>query len=384
MNLFVLSELMPDQRHVGWTVSHTLEAAISSCCNATFIYPTPARESGLFNEYNYKFASEKVAFVQRCKNRLFKSWFEISDLPSLGKGPNVLLVVGLNPHFLLSMYALGPLLNQFDLRIGYLLDGFGLEQFDRLLVNDLDHLFVLGSEMADDVNTHLSLSASFLPLATDALRLGSNSHFRFIDVIGYGRMNVDVHHCLQTYYNQTESTRIYHHSTFSEPEVENLGEHILLLTKLLANSKLSLCFEPSYIPRFQGYSPILYRWFEGWSCGCTIVGKKPFGKGVAELMDWENSTFELPDNPSAWIPFLEELLQDDEMLRENTQRNYRECLLRHDWRYRLRDLFQTLDLPQPDGLKAEISQLAQKAGGEELGVFNQGNNLQSKLSQISS
>jgi hypothetical protein len=103
---------------------------------------------------------------------------------------------------------------------------------------------------------------------------------------------------------------------------------------------------------------------EGWAAGCTIVGRKPFGKNVAELINWEKSTIEIPENSAEWIPFFEELLEDKEMLLANSQRNYRECLLRHDWRYRIRDMFQTVDLPIPEKLEEEIVQLKRKAEGE--------------------
>ena len=143
----------------------------------------------------------------------------------------------------------------------------------------------------------------FLPLATDALRLGSNAKHRSIDIINYGRTKAAVHKCLQSHYAQPSSDRFYFHSTFSQSAVYHLGEHVTLLANLLSRSRISLCFEASHVERFCGRSPILYRWFESWAGGCTVVGKRPFGKGVAPLMDWENSTIELPNESSEWIPF---------------------------------------------------------------------------------
>ena len=134
----------------------------------------------------------------------------------------------------------------------------------------------------------------------------------------------------------------------------------MLLSKLLSRSRISLCFEPSQVGRFRGRSPILFRWFEGWAGGCNIVGKRPLSKGVAPLMDWEHSMIELPDEASEWLPFLEGLLDDDQFLTANSQRNSLECLLRHDWRYRLKDMFNVLALPLSEQLKAELSALQQK------------------------
>lgn len=361
MNLFVLSELHPDNNHVGWSVSYSLEETIASTCDATFIYPTANTKIKLFKGLDLPDAS-----LLKRRHRLFKSWFSIDKMPQLGKGTNVLLIVGLQPHFLLSMHALGAQLNQFDVKIGYVLDGFDPQHLDRSVTSHLDHLFVISAEIADELNRAGTVPTSFLPLATNALKTGSKNPNRWIDIIAYGRGNVDLHRTLQAYFNQQESSqqesnRVYFHSTFSRSEVENQSEHITLLSKMLSRSKISLCFEASSTPRFMGYSPVLYRWFEAWASGCTVVGKKPFGKGTAALMDWENSAIDIPDSPSEWIPFFEDLLNDGESLALNTQRNYRECLLRHDWRYRLQDIFNQMGLPTPDKLSYDITQLQKKA-----------------------
>ena len=364
MNLFVLSELHPNNKHVGWSVSYGLEETLANTCDTTFIYPVSNTTIKLSKAL--EFSDSHLALLRRCRHRVFKSWYEIDTPPTLGKGCNVLLIIGLQPHFLLSMHALGPLLKKFDLRLGYILDGFDPQNIDKAATEGLDHLFVMSAEIADTINasgatTGSALKASFLPLATNALRVGAKDLHRWIDIIAYGRGNLNLHRCLQMNFNQQEQGRVYFHSTFSRTDVEDQKEHITLLCKLLDRSKLSLCFEASNIPRFMGYSPILYRWFEAWASGCTIVGKKPFGKGVAELMDWENSAIDIPDAESDWMPFFKSLLDDSETLSLNAQRNYRECLLRHDWRYRIQQMLQTVGLENPEQLSQGIVHLKKTA-----------------------
>ncbi|SRR5579883_3234275 len=342
MNLFVLSELHPENKHVGWAVSYTLERTLENACNATFLYPL---------------SNDRIGILKRYRHRIFRSWFEIQDLPVLGSGINVLLIVGILPRFLLSMHALGPLLKKFDLRIGYLLDGFKPDHIDRTVFSELDQLFVISAEIADEINSSSPVSAAFLPLATDTFRVTSNARYRSIDIISYGRTNRAVHECLQTHYMESESDRTYFYSTFSKPDVYDLEEHITLLSNLLGRSKISLCFEASNIERFCGYSPILFRWFEGWNAGCNIVGRKPFGKNVTPLMDWENSTLELPDDRTEWIAFFEDLLENQKLLEANSRRNRLECLARHDWRYRISDMFNSVNLPIPESLNTDLLRL---------------------------
>lgn len=349
VNLFILSELHPNNKHVGWVVSYALERVLLETCDARLIYPV---------------RNERTHPLSRYQSRLFKSWFTVKEPPVLGDGINVLLVLGLGSHFMLSMLALDPLLKQFDLRVGYALDGIEPGSLDYALFDYLDHLFVISAEVADEINATLPISASFLPLAADIWRYGRRSaqwSDRGVDIVNYGRTRPDLHHLLQQHYNQGDNERIYFHTTFTGADVSDPLEHMMLMSKLLSKSKLSVCFEPSQVPRFRGCSPILLRWFEGWSCGCVIVGKRPFGKGVAALLDWEDSTIELPDHPADWIPFFEDLLDNPERLLQISRRNSREALLQHDWRYRICEMFTALSLPIPELIQLETQQLQLKA-----------------------
>jgi hypothetical protein len=363
MNIFVLSELSCENKHVGWSVSHSLEETLASACQAQFIYP-------YWNGYTSTkplpdAVDQQVSFLNRCRNRLLKSWYTVEAWPELGPGLNILLVVGIRPKFLLSMFALGPVLDQFDLRVGYLLDGFDPCYMNQPPLTKLDHLFVISDQLANEVRSLYSVNVSWLPLGINTLAWGNYSTHRSIDLMGYGRMNEAVHTQLQQHFNQADSDRIYFHSTFTCTGVANPKEHIALQIKLLKRSKINLCFEVSNISRFCGRSPLLYRWLEGWAAGSAIVGTKPRDPEVGALMDWPNSALELPTNPEEWIPFLETLLDDEAKLAEISHRNYRECRLRHDWRYRLRDFFTMMHLPLPQTLEQELAEIRQRLGLNE-------------------
>lgn len=358
MNLFVLSELNSDTKHVGWSVSYSLQATLGHVFEPTFIYPS-LNNNTLQSDHSKPIKEDNL--FRRCRHRLFKSWYRIEDLPTLPQGKNVLLVVGVCPKFMLSIYALGPLLKQFDLCLGYVLDGFDPQHFDPTLADPFDHLFVIGEELADDLRKLRGISVSSMPLAIDVLEQDLNLQPRSIDVLSYGRCSPSLHQQLYSRCNQPGSDLLYFHSTFVGADVENLSEHTTLLRQLLSRSKVSLCFEASNIPRFMGYSPILYRWFEAWAAGCTVVGKKPTGRGVAELMQWENSAIELPDDPSQWIPLVEDVLADEAVLQRNAERNYRQALLQHDWRYRIQEMLDIVGLETPESLEEQIKQLRRKA-----------------------
>lgn len=358
MNLFILSELSPQWTHVGWSVSYSLEETLADIFKPTFIYPEATQPYRMLREMGVTHA--RFDPLERHLQKVFKTLFAVKHLPKLGAGRNVLLVIGLTPDFLLALNTLRPILDQFDLRVAYLLDGFDPTWMPEPAAS-LDHLFVISHELATSIHQLHGIHTTFLPLAIDTTQSSLGQGSRWIDILNYGRTDEAVHQCLQQHFNQQTHDRMYFHSTFAHAQVYNQREHVILMRKLLSRSKISLCFEASYTDRFQGHSPLLYRWFEAWSAGCTVVGRKPFGLGVAELMDWENSTIPIPDDPSDWIEFFNSVLADELTLAMNARRNYQQCLLRHDWRYRIKDMLLTLNLPIPEELNSAIAQIQERA-----------------------
>jgi hypothetical protein len=148
MNLFVLSELQFVKNHVGWLASYDLEQVIANTCNATFIYPE---------------SNDKIRFFKRYRHRIFKSWFKAKDLPTLGEGPNILLVVGINYYSLQMMPSLGSLVKKFDLRLAYLFDIYEPRYLDKQLVPEFDYLFFLSLRLLTKLeNFFLSMRAFYL------------------------------------------------------------------------------------------------------------------------------------------------------------------------------------------------------------------------------
>jgi Glycosyl transferases group 1 len=102
---------------------------------------------------------------------------------------------------------------------------------------------------------------------------------------------------------------------------------------------------------------VTLRWFQCGAAGCAIVGKRPTTPLADELLAWEDATIELPDDPQACLEFVEALLQDWNRLNRIHTRNYLENLARHDWRLRIKDVFEILKLPLPLPLVEQLCEL---------------------------
>lgn len=341
VNFYILSEVNDQTNHVGYSPIKTLCRVLSELPNTIFLHPKQSNREG---------KGWLVSKFSRLHNKVFRSWFFLEDIPNLYSGINILLVIGLNPHFLLSKYSLGSLLKKMDLQIGYILDGFPFEDMDSRSLQGLDHLFTICGDQARYINEKLDVDCHFLPLAIDLLEnpLDSKGRNRFIDIISYGRSNLFLHQQLQHHLGRNDRKYFYFHSTAKDGFVLDLGEHLTLMSKLRKYSKISICFEASNIPRFSGFSPILYRWFEAWSSGCGVVGKRPYGIGVEKILDWEDSVIDLPERESEWMDFTYSLLSDEARLIKMSTRNYKKALLMHDWIYRICDVLNTIEIQLPE------------------------------------
>jgi hypothetical protein len=195
------------------------------------------------------------------------------------------------------------------------------------------------------------------------LQYGTTSDFRPLDLLVIGRRLPKLYDPIHLHFNQPENRRFsvdFQTRTinFSAPAQEECQ----LLLGAYARSKIAFCFEPSGAhPRFRGYSPMTERWPHAWASGCTVVGKRPTGRGAAEQMDWPEATLELPDTPEDAIAFVESVLADTQGLNRRRLRNVAEAARRHDTRHRFRDLLTALDLPVPEKLGQGLQQLEQMA-----------------------
>ncbi|NJL45293.1 MAG: glycosyltransferase family 1 protein [Leptolyngbyaceae cyanobacterium SM2_3_12] len=104
-----------------------------------------------------------------------------------------------------------------------------------------------------------------------------------------------------------------------------------------------------------------YRWFEISAAGCAVLGKRPESSVIQDYLGWQDATIELPDDPQAGVEMIRHLLADTERMAAIHRRNYRENLLRNDWRHRFKAMFEHLGLPVPTKLKEQLDQLYQRS-----------------------
>ena len=356
MGIYVLSS-----RNLVSSVStdplYELEDLLVQTCNGRLLAPVLNR----FSQWSEQKPFALRHYFDKILDRTTGHYEPVENLDS-SKEPNVLLIVSLEGASLRLLSSIPRWRQQFDIVSAYVYDAWGPKIYPKF-VSQLDRIFVPLPEVMETLHRELKVPISLLPFGADALGEGSSSPHRLVDLMSYGRIPKEDHAAFFNAFNYPGSDRLYYRSTPRSLErspkalyaQRRDSEDTKLLYHFLRKTKVVLAYDTLHPGMRQfPHSFVTLRWFQGGAAGCAIVGKRPVTPIANELLDWEDSTIELPDDPQASVACIQDLLQDAPRLRAIQQRNYLQTLSRHDWRLRIRDWLQELGVPLPQPLVEQL------------------------------
>lgn len=267
-----------------------------------------------------------------------------SQLERLPTTPqDVLFFAGINLCDLDILSALPEWRKRFRVAFAYIFDAFASTHSSQARL--LDHIFVPMPQAAERITRETGVATSVIPMGCDVRKFGSGCTERRIDVVGYGRQYLPHSRAFEAAFNDPGSDRLFYHTTLRGPVVTNHASQRRQFWKILQKSEVALAYDVTTTggSRFP-YSFVAQRWFECLAAGCAVVGKRPKCAEADELLGWDDATIELPEEPGAAVRAVEELLGDRARLTRIHRRNYEEALARHDWSYRVADMFSQLRL----------------------------------------
>jgi hypothetical protein len=274
-------------------------------------------------------------------------------------GGELLLVVAREPSDLRMVYALPNARKRFRKIAGYVIDSYFAESFERS-ARHYDHVFSTTEEGADLLRSRYGVSSSVLRQGFDCLRWANAEADRSIDVIGFGRQPDSYHRSFQAAFHTSESKVLYLHSPIGSRTGADVYTERPMMLKLLQRSKISLAFHLLVEPigeRPRAANFVTSRWLESLGTGCLVLGKKPLGQMAEGMFPWSDALIEVPDKPSDAVEMMKSLLSRPNFIQETRRQNVLEMCRRHDWRDRIRDIYQCLGLPLPESLTAELNAL---------------------------
>ena len=302
----------------------------------------------------------------------FKNYFDVNIVSHRGiSDRNILILVGCTIWTVKILDYIPSLSKNFDVICAYVSDPFlpadilsnwRYHKFIKLVKN-LNYIFIPMTGSLEQFYETFQVPVAMVPMGCDVLKFGSYKRERFIDLMGYGRQLSAHSQIFEQAYNSPNSKRIYYYTSHMEiGKIHNFYEYRRLFWKLLTNSYIALAYDAliaNPANRFN-FSFVAQRWFECLAAGCVIIGRKPTCPEANLLLNWNDATIEVPDDTTSLIPFVEDILADQQRLQTISYHNYINALNLHDWRYRIVDILNHLELTQPKSLVLNLYNLRQK------------------------
>lgn len=327
------------------------EDVLVKSLNATLVYTEkPFTESSRYLRYI---------------NKIFDNYSIQIPPKKKPREPQILIVVALILNDFKVMEYISNWRQRFDLVCVYIFDShrtnFKFSKFSRMknTINNFDYVFLPMSLPIPDYRKTFKTNIEMVPMAADVLQFGKLNQNRFIHLIGYGRQLPSACDLFESEFNQTESDRIFYYTNhITMMQVNDFYKHRRFFWKILNNSHLALAYDNilTHPQRFH-CSFVGQRYFECLAAGCVIIGRAPTCPEVKELLNWEYATLEVPNDDKELIPWVEDLLRNKSFLATVHHLNYYNALAYHDWRYRVSQMLNIMNLDQPESLQKELSKL---------------------------
>ena len=203
--------------------------------------------------------------------------------------------------------------------------------------NVVDRICVAFRPVVDLVSASHRTLLRHIPLAADtSLANGLNAN-RPISVLAYGRQLPEITSMIAEVMNDPAGDMIFHHTDHLQVDhIINRRIHRLHFWKMAQSAQIALAYDPKITsPHRATISIIGQRWYESLAAGCVVVGKRPDTEEAEELLDWQDSTIELPADPADALEAICGLLRDPRRISEIRERNVAQVRARHDWRHRI-------------------------------------------------
>src|SRR6185312_13063405 len=201
----------------------------------------------------------------------------LSSLRPLRKHGAACVLICPQPGNLVSAFMLERLREKYGHIVAWVFDSFWLKYVPRVvrLAGIFDQIFV--TELEDLVSWRAMLRApvDWLPWGADALRLGSSTAKRPLDLLRFGRQPPEWEDDIAT---ERICDSMQLHFSGRPPYFENENDNEQTLMKKLGQTKFTLSFSNNVSPGTQTHPDRQYltaRWTDALSAGATVAGIPP-------------------------------------------------------------------------------------------------------------
>lgn len=200
-----------------------------------------------------------------------------------------------------------------------------------------------------------------LPGGCDTLRFSPVSRpvDRSIDIFSIGRRSPDIHRELATLADRQNLFYLFDTLQSGDSRAADHAEHRTMYANTAKRSRIFMVAPGKWDTEAQaaGQAATGFRYFEGAAAGAALLGQVPHSQSFRDGFDWTDSVVALKPDGSDAARVAAELLADRDRLERIHRRNAAQSLLRHDWIYRWRLLFERCGLEPTPGMLERIATL---------------------------
>lgn len=278
------------------------------------------------------------------------------QLPRRRSGSRALLVLASNPARLASMSRRAQWLPGYATTAAWVIDSFWTDRISRMARHrgHLDHLFITDPGLQDEWTEATGAEVRWAPWGTDTLAVPSVPRARPVDVVRIGRQ--------PTAWDDDDRTRAAAESlglSFAgrPPFHPDPTRNQASVRSSLHQAKFVLAFSNLVSPAVYTHPTRDYltgRWTDALGAGATVAGRAPLAAGRTL---WPGATVEI--DPTDLHLGMEQLRTAVDAWNDSTPSLQHERARAHlDWRWRLKDIADTMQLTDLEDLDRELSQLA--------------------------
>ena len=225
------------------------------------------------------------------------------------------------------------------------LDDWALQQEP---FRSFDHIFIGVKHCVEAFAQRYERPCSYLPPAVSTQRFCPYPEppERSIDVAYMGRRHPDIHKSLRNLSAQTNFFYYYDTVKGQKLEIDDHREHRDLFASLLHRSRYTIAYYAKFNSTEEtgGIQEIGYRFFECTAAGTVILGMPPNKKEFSQYFDWDDAVIRVDPRTTDIADVIAELDAQPERLAHISRNNIANCLLKHDWIYRWKDILETVGL----------------------------------------
>jgi hypothetical protein len=234
-----------------------------------------------------------------------------------------------------------------------------------------DHVVVGMHGTVKALSEAIGRSCHYVPGGVDAIRFSPYPHRlqRVIDVYSVGRRAEGPHRALLGMAAAGKLFYIFDSLHSGESMTADYRQHRDLYASIAKRSRYFMVApgKVDQVHETAGQIEVGFRFYEGAAAGCVLVGQAPRCEPFARMFDWPDAVVEVAPDGSDIVGVLSDLSSDPGRLREISRRNAVETLLRHDWVYRWKRIFEIAGVSPTRGMQTrerQLKRLAELAGAD--------------------